>query len=63
MRLTYHEIIRVLKLTSIIAGLQPKCSLALLPTENREQAIRDGWRRALLSCPKTLEELSGILNQ
>jgi hypothetical protein len=63
MHLTDHEIVRVLELTRVIANLQPQCSLALLPPDNREQAIKDGWRRALLSCPKTLEELSGILNQ
>jgi hypothetical protein len=61
MHLTDHEIMRVMALTSIIANLQPQCSVALLPPDNREQAIRDGWRKALLSCPKTLAELGNIL--
>jgi hypothetical protein len=63
MHLTDLEIVRVLALTSVIANLQPHCSLALLSPDNREQDIRDGWRAALLSCPKTLAELSGILNK
>jgi hypothetical protein len=61
MRLTDLEIVRVLELTRVIANLQPHCSLALLSPDNREQAIRNGWRRALLSCPKTFTELGNIL--
>jgi len=62
MRLTDHEIVRVLELTAVIANLKPQCSLALLPPGRREEEIMAGWRRALLSCPKTLSELGVILN-
>jgi hypothetical protein len=62
-RLSDAEVVRVLELTAVIANLQPRCSMALLPVDARDQAIADGWRRALLSCPRTLTELARILNR
>jgi hypothetical protein len=61
--LSDSELVRLLELTAVIAGLKPKCSLALLPLDRRDQAIRDGSRAALAACPKTIAELSEILNQ
>jgi hypothetical protein len=62
-RLTDTEIFRLLQLTSVIAELKPRVSLALLPPDRRKAALADGWRAALEACPKTIAELSGILNQ
>jgi hypothetical protein len=59
-RFTDTEVVRVIELATILANLQPRCSMALLPVDARDQAIADGWRRALLACPKTLKELAEI---
>jgi hypothetical protein len=61
--LSDSELVRLLELTAVIAGLKPRVSLALLPPDRREAALADGWRAALAACPKTIAELSGILNR
>lgn len=62
-RLEDLEVVRVLELCGEIAAVQPKCSMALLPADCREQAIWVAWREALMSRTKVLAELSEILNR
>ena len=61
-RLEDLEVVRVLALCGEISAVKPRCTMALLPPDRRDRALREAWRESLLAHKPALEELSKILN-